>query len=127
MSGILDRHALIVLNGLKEKSTGLITRQRVIEDGLELSVIDFVIMSSDLIRHVMSVHIDDMREHVLVKIMKDKKRKIIKKESDHNIILTTLQITWITEDHDCIEVFNFKAKEAKDKFFLRQQMKVKIS
>ena len=116
LAGILDRYALIVLYGLKEKSTGVITRQRNTEDGVELSVIDFVITSSDLIKHVMSVHIDDVREHVLVKIMKEKK-KIIKSESDHNIIVTKLKIEWRSEDHDYVEVFNFKDKEAQKTFF----------
>ena len=117
LAGILDRHALIVLNSLKEKSTGIITRQRVTENGLEESVIDFVIMSSDLITHVTSVNIDDRREHVLVKLMKDKKKRIIKTESDHNLILTELKIEWKSDEHDCIEVFNFKEKEAQKTFF----------
>ena len=117
LAGILDRHALIVLNGLKEKSTGLITRQRATDDGLELSVIDFVIMSSDLIGHVMSVHIDDDRTHVLETIMKGKKNKIAKTKSDHNIILTKLQLEWSENYHDVVEVFNFKSKEAQETFF----------
>ena len=45
LADILDRHALIVLNGLQEKRTGIITRQRTTIDGVEKSVIDFVITS----------------------------------------------------------------------------------
>ena len=45
LADILDRHALIVLNGLPEKRTGIITRQRTTIDGVEKSVIDFVITS----------------------------------------------------------------------------------
>ena len=77
LAGILDRHALIVLNGLKEKCDWLITRQRSTENGLELSVIDFVITSSDLVKHVVSVTIDEKREHVLAKLIKDKKKKLL--------------------------------------------------
>ena len=59
LGDILDRHALIVLNGLQKKCTGVIIREKHTTEGIEQSVIDFVIMSSDLINHVEHVHIDD--------------------------------------------------------------------
>ena len=49
LAGILDKHALTVINGLVQKRVGIITTERTTRDGLEQSVIDFVIMSSDLI------------------------------------------------------------------------------
>ena len=44
LADIMDRHALIVINGLKQKCDGLITRERHTVEGVERSVIDFVIM-----------------------------------------------------------------------------------
>ena len=38
------------------------------KDGTEQSVIDFVIMRSDLIKHVEFVHVDDKKVHVLTKL-----------------------------------------------------------
>ena len=78
LAEIVERHALIVLNGVKAKCTGVITRHRNTEAGLEQSVIDFVITSCDLIKRIAFVHIDDRREHVLTKITKSKKNKTIK-------------------------------------------------
>ena len=52
LTGILDRHALIVTNGLVDKRVGLITRERTTQEGCGQSVIDFFIMSSDLIKHL---------------------------------------------------------------------------
>ena len=40
MSGIVDRHALCVANGLSGKVKGTITRKRVTKDSIEESVID---------------------------------------------------------------------------------------
>ena len=46
LSGILNRHALCVVNGLEDKTEGLITRERTTINGIEKSVIDFVITSA---------------------------------------------------------------------------------
>ena len=78
LAGILDRHAMVVVNGLDQKRVGIITRQRTTKDGVEKSVINFVIMSSDLIKHVDYVHIDDKRVHVLTKLLKSKNGKKLK-------------------------------------------------
>ena len=67
-----------MLNGLQTKFTGLITREKHTTDGIEKSVIDFVIMSSDLINHLDYIHIDNKRENVLTKLVKHK-RKHVKK------------------------------------------------
>ena len=40
LADILDRHALIVLNGVQEKCTGLFTREKRTVSGIEQSVID---------------------------------------------------------------------------------------
>ena len=62
LGDIVDRHALCVINGLKGKCSGLITREKTTIDSIERSVIDFVITSSDLIQHIESMHIDDKRD-----------------------------------------------------------------
>ena len=49
LAGIIRRHGLVVANGLKDKCTGLITRKRITKEGTEESIIDFVIISNDLV------------------------------------------------------------------------------
>ena len=58
LEGIMDRHALSVINGLKDKCIGTITRQRSTTNNVEKSVIDFILVSSDLVKHIDSMHID---------------------------------------------------------------------
>ena len=89
LSEVLERHALSVVNGIKEKCTGLITQERTTVNGIEQSVIDFVIVSSELTKHVKHIHIDDKRVHVLSKNLKTKNgTEVIK--SDHNMIDTKI-------------------------------------
>ena len=89
LSAILERHALSVANGLKEKC--LITQERSTVNGIEQSVIDFVIVSCDLVKHIEYIHIDEKRIHVLTKNLKTKhKNEVIK--SDHNIIETKINL-----------------------------------
>ena len=45
LAGIIDRHGLIVANGLDEKCEGAITRRRVTTDSVEESIIDHVLIS----------------------------------------------------------------------------------
>ena len=94
LSEIIERHALIVINGLTDKCTGLITRERSTVQGVEKSVIDFVIVSSDLGKHIEYMHIDDKRRNVLTKLTKTKKSHTKKVESDHNVIETKINISW---------------------------------
>ena len=67
---ILKRHALVVVNGLKDKRKGVITRQKTTENGIEKSVIDMVLTSSKLAEHIEAIHIDEERQNVLRKNMK---------------------------------------------------------
>ena len=60
LTDILDRNALIVVNGLIGKCDGVITRQRSTEDGrIEKSAIDLVIISADLEGDFESLKIDE--------------------------------------------------------------------
>ena len=81
LSGIIERHALIVANGLKEKSEGVITRKRDANTNSEESVLDFVIISNDLLSSLLSVHIDEERKNVLTSITNTKKG-VVRHESD---------------------------------------------
>ena len=61
--GIIERHALTVANGIKEKSKGVVTRRRNTKTNSEESVIDFVIISSDLLKSLVSIDIDEERKN----------------------------------------------------------------
>ena len=67
LSGIIERHGLCVVNGLKDKCSGLITRRRITKQSKEESVIDFVILSDDIQNDVESLIIDEERIHALTK------------------------------------------------------------
>ena len=90
-SGIIERHALIVLNGLENKCTGIITRERHTVESIEKSVIDFILTSNDIGKHVKYMHVDEERNNVLAKIVR-KKGNIEVKETDHNTITAELSI-----------------------------------
>ena len=81
------------------------------------SVIDFVVVSSDLIKHIEYMHIDEERVHVLTKLTKSKHGKTTKVESDHNLIETKLNVSWNATEDDPIEVINFKDKVGQEKFY----------
>ena len=115
LADILNRHALVVVNGIKDRCTGLITRERITINGAEKSVIDFVIASHDIIKHLDYIHIDDQRVHVLTRNRKTKTGVDISK-SDHNIIETKFNIEWNSKEAKVIEVFKFKDAAAKKKF-----------
>ena len=65
LAGIIDRNALVVVNSLEDKVKGSITRRRVTETGIEESIIDFVIISDDLINDVQKMIIDEQKEIAL--------------------------------------------------------------
>ena len=116
LAGIMERNALTVVNGLEQVCRGLITRERTTVDSVEKSIIDFVIVSQDIVQSISSMMIDDDRRHVLTKLSKTKKG-VIKKESDHNTIVTELKIKW--KPHSKLqkkEMFNLKDKIGQEKF-----------
>ena len=111
LAGILERNVLTVVNGLEEICTSLITRQRSTTVGYKKSIIDFVVVSQNLVKHIKSMFIDDKRKHVLTSLRKIK-NGIHKKESDHNAILTELYISYKQEIRSSrIEMLNLKDKE----------------
>ena len=89
LAGILERHALVVAKCLEGKSQGTVTRKNSTVDGIEMSTIDFVILSSDLVEYVVSVTTDEARDHCLTSCLKTNKvGKIV--TSHHNTIITKL-------------------------------------
>ena len=74
LAGIINRHGLIVGNGVGRKCEGLITRKRETVNSVEESVIDHVVFSEDLETDLESIKIDEERNHVLTKLVKTKKR-----------------------------------------------------
>ena len=115
LSGIIERHSLVIGNSL-DKCKGLITRKRATINGVEESIIDFVVISEDLKDELESIEIDDKRNHVLTKITKTKNgpKRI---ESDHNTIFTTFKIPWNKRTkEDRVEVYNLKNKDCQKIF-----------
>ena len=87
LSGIIERHALTVANGVEEKSHGVITGRRNTKTNIEESVIDLVLLSNDLVQNLVSITIDEEKDHVLASITNTKKG-VITHESDHNSIIS---------------------------------------
>ena len=115
LEGIIERQNLFVVNGSR-KCKGNITRKRTTKNRVEESVIDIVLISSDMIGNLESLVIDEDRKHVLTKIKKTKKG-VIKKESDHNILITTFSDTFgSNEKKEKEEVYNIKNKDCQRKF-----------
>ena len=109
LAGIIERQGLIIGNSLQQ-CEGLITRKRVTIEGVEESTIDFVLFSADMIDDIETIIVDEKRENVLTKLMKNKKG-FKKVESDHNSIISKLRINWNSQPRkQRIEVFNLKNK-----------------
>ena len=115
LAAIIERQNLIVGNG-SQKCRGTITRKRTTSDRTETSAIDVVMFSNDLNNHLVSVHIDEDRKHVLSRIHKTKRGTKIK-ESDHNSIITELDCRIIKDkDEKKVELFDLKDKDSQAKF-----------
>ena len=116
IEGILERHALSVGNGLAGKSRGTITRARNTVDGEEKSVIDLILLSSDLVDNLEEILIDEEKKFGLESIIKSRNRTEVKK-SDHNSIITKFNFKWNKEiKKNRVEHFNLKSKEGLVKF-----------
>ena len=71
LSGVIERHGLVVANGLTQKQTGVITRRRDTIVRTEESVIDFVIVSSDMADDLVTIQIDEKRKKCSHKFYKN--------------------------------------------------------
>ena len=68
LGGIIERHGLVVANGLQDKRQGLITRRRETQNSVEQSIIDHVIVSEDLAKEIVSIKIDEEKNHAFCRI-----------------------------------------------------------
>ena len=93
LSGIFERHALIVANGLTQKCSGVITRKRSTVLRTEESVIDFVCISSDMNEPLVSIEIDKDKHHVLT-CFTNTKNGPKRSESDHTSLITKFNLEW---------------------------------
>ena len=101
-----------MVNGLQDIRKGIITREKKTVTGVKKSVIDFVIVSNDLVKHIEHIHIDDERLHVLTTRLKTK-NGIHHSESDYNLITTKFKLTWTPFKSKVVEVFKYNSKESK--------------
>ena len=115
LSEAITRYNLKVANGL-EICEGVITRKKVRRDRTEESVIDFVIVSEDMVPDIKAIVIDEERKHVLTRVTKAK--GVVKTvESDHNPIITELYCTYKRRNSTRrMEMFNLKNQECQKKF-----------
>ena len=114
LAGIIRRHALIVGNGVETKCVGKITRKRQTKNGIEESIVDLVLMSSDMEELFLSLNIDDKRENVITKVAPKKSGRIRITESDHNTMVGKFGIKWrSTEIKVKNEIFNYDSEGLK--------------
>ena len=119
LAGIIDRHGLIVANGMVEKCVGSITRKRVTKENTEESIIDHVLISEDLKEDLEHLLVDEEGNHALRKMKKTKKAKDNNAEelSDHNPLISQFLLKWDRrKTKRRIEMFNLKNLEGQSKF-----------
>jgi hypothetical protein len=126
LSDIIKRQNLTVANGLMV-CQGTITRKRVTTQRTEQSAISFVLVSEDLVNQIESVIIDEDRDHVLTRISKTR-HGTETKESDHNVIKTSLKLHWNKDKSTRREaLFNLKNKDCQKKFKAETSHNTKLS
>ena len=74
-AGAIERQHLIIVNG-SNVCKGKITRIREAQKKVEESIFDIVIVSSDIMKEVESLEIDEAKKHGLSRIRKTKKRAV---------------------------------------------------
>ena len=116
LANIINRHNLTVGNGTKH-CTGSIPRKRFTRNICEQSAIDIVMLINDFKGHLVYMHIDEERKHVLNKIYKSKTGIVKVKEIDHNTIIAKLNINEVVKQNEPkVEVFTLKNKECQAHF-----------
>jgi hypothetical protein len=108
---IVLRHNLFIVNS-SDLCTGLITRERILENKTEKSVIDYIIVCERMKRFLQMMTIDDQRIDVLRHFTKRKNRVIT---SDHNILYSKFSLTFDRKPRKIRqEFFQFKCEESKN-------------
>ena len=86
-----------------------------------------VIVSSDMVEHIVKMHIDEGRSNVLTSLTNTNKG-VVKHESDHNSITTQFNINWTKKDKPKrLETFNFQDKIGQEKFKIMTNNLTKLS
>ena len=113
LAGIIDRHGLIVANGIPGKYEGSITRRRSTKDNIEESIIDHVIISEDLVNDLDTIVVDEKGINALEKHHTNGNAIC----SDHNPIISKFKFKWNKKVKvPRIEIFNLKDKEGQKRF-----------
>ena len=118
LSDIIERHKLIVVNGMTSICEGKITRKRVTSKAVEESIIDFVIVDDQLAGRVKKMIVDDKKEHVLTGFVKNKNKVSSNStESDHMTLITSFNMNFSTDRrNNKLELFNVKNKKGLETF-----------
>ena len=112
---VVERQNLTIVNTL-DICKGVITRERVTSATVEKSVIDYVIVCSDMKNYLEAMLVDDDRIHVLTKYAGTKgcKKKVL---SDHNILVCKFSILFNRFVNTVRrEFFKLKDKEGQELF-----------
>ena len=112
---LVSRNNLFILN-MDSNCTGAITRKRKTVNGVEASILDYVIVCEDMMSHFEGMKIDEERNHVLTKYSTKKGHKVMV-ESDHNLLHASFNIKYKKPPVKTKrEVFNFKDKSGQNTF-----------
>ena len=106
---------MIIANSL-DICKGTITRERLFEKKAEKSVIDYIVISEDLLNHLIEMTIDEARVDVLSRFIKTRtgNRTIM---SDYNILHSRFSITFNRKKRSVRkEYFQFKCEASQAKF-----------
>lgn len=113
---LAKRQNLVIANSL-DLCRGVITRERITKDRIERSVIDYILMSRQLVQSLTEMLIDDERVHTLHRYVANKnksKRKIL---SDHNLLFSKFGLLFNRKARKIRkEVFQYKNEERKKTF-----------
>ena len=113
--GLVSRQGMHIGN-LDHKCTGIITRERVLHNKTEKSVLDYLIYCERMKEYLEEINIDESREMALRHSTKNKQNVYTK--SDHNIIIGKFNLKVARREARLrVEFFNFKAADDRQKFF----------
>ena len=115
LAGVVERNALVVLNSLNTGVKGAVTRRRVTVNSIEESIIDFVMISPDLLGEFEELIVNEQKDYALTKISKRKDNTEIH-QSDHNVMITKFSMNWAKDETEKEEVLNLKDKESQKRF-----------
>ena len=123
---MIERQNLKIANSL-DICKGTITRERIFEKKTEKSVIDYIVICDELLKHLMGIYIDEERVNVLCRYMKTKTGfKTVM--SDHNVLYCRFSLTFNRKPSFVRkEFFNFKCEEGKKKFLEETSLSGKLT